>query len=304
MKRLATLALLALLVSACGSSSSTEHARNGPIALSGLPGLNEAQGLFLRDTNGSLRRLTTATNARDVYPSWSHDGKRIAFLRMSGDLASGTGRILVAKSDGSDEHQVGHVVAAAAQIGWSPGDDSLVFSGPKGGIWTVGADGTGSKQIYAEGLDATWSAGGRIVVSRPAHGLMSMNADGSDVRELVHPAQPPRALLPDSYLRPAWSPDGKRIAYVRRVWLPSKDLLYPTTIEIMNADGTGQKTLTKVFDESGTTFSWSPDGRSIAYTDLRDRGPGLWVIPSEGGTPRLLIDNGNYTSPSWGPAGT
>jgi Tol biopolymer transport system component len=296
-----------LFLAACGSGSNTaSQAENGPIALSGQPSLDAAQGLFLRDPNGSLSRLTSAKDARDLYPSWSHDGERIAFLRTSRDLESGTGRLLVANADGSDVHQLGSVVATVAQIGWAPDDDALAFTGINSKVWRVNDDGTGAKQIWGEEAhDPSWSPDGkRILVARFAgKGLTTIDVDTGEVRELTHPGQPARALLPDLHIRPAWSPDGKRIAFVKKVWLPSKDLLYPTTIEIVSSDGTGERTLTKVFDESSVNFSWSPDGRSIAFTDYRGVEIGLWVIPSGGGEPRLLIPSGNYSMPSWGPAG-
>ncbi|MBA3717621.1 MAG: PD40 domain-containing protein [Actinobacteria bacterium] len=306
MKRVLAVTALMLLLTGCGSSSSSDQTKNGSIALSGQPSLSGAQGIFLRDPNGSLSRLTTVTNGRDVFPSWSHDGKRIAYLRMSDDLEDGTARLLVMNADGTDAHQVRDVVATAGQIAWSPDDDLLVFTAAPAGVWTVKADGSEPKrQIFAENAaDPSWSVDGRIVISRLiGHGLTSMNADGGDVRVLTHPKRQPKAVLPDLHSHPAWSPDGKRIAFIWRVWLRTKDLLYPTTIEIVNADGTGQRTLTKIFDESSTTLSWSPDGRFIAFTDLRGV-PGLWKIPSGGGPATALIGNSSsYSMPSWGPAG-
>jgi Tol biopolymer transport system component len=110
--------------------------------------------------------------------------------------------------------------------------------------------------------------------------------------------------LPDSYSGPVWSPDGKRIAYVHKVWTPSKSLLYPTTIETSNPDGSDREVVTKVFDSSGTLLSWSPDGQHIAFTDIRGHTVGLWEVPSTGGRVKLLIDSTHYGMPSWAPAGT
>src|SRR5215210_4235644 len=112
--------------------------------------------------------------------------------------------------------------------------------------------------------------------------VTTKSSDGSDGRELPRPKAPPKAILPDSYSSPAWSPDGKRIAFVRKVWLPNKKFLFPTTIETVDAEGGDRQVVTKVFDSTGTTLSWSPDGESFAFTDLRENVPGLWMIPSTG----------------------
>ena len=301
MKRAAFILVLGLLAAGCGGSSSGSGAENGPIALSSQGGLTEKHGLFLREPDGKLRRLTTA---RDLYPAFSHDGKRIAYVHTQRGLVPGTGLLMVADADGNNAHQVGDLVAGALQIAWSPDDGSLVYSSAKNGLWTVGADGNGAKRIFKDLGDASWSPDGRIVLARPAHALTTMNADGTDVRELLRPKTPPKAILPDTYSVPAWSPDGKRIAYVLKVWLPSKTFLFPTTIETVNPDGSGREVVTKVFDSTLTTLSWSPDGKIIAFTDNRDDVIGLWQIPFVGGEAKLLIDSTHYFMPSWGPAGT
>jgi Tol biopolymer transport system component len=300
-RRAALILVLGLLAAGCGGSSSSGE--NGPIVLSGIT-LNEQSGLFLRETDGTLRRLTGASDIRAVVPAFSHDGERIAYVQLMRGLPGGTGRLMIMDADGGNATQVGDVVAGALQIAWSPDDSSLVYSDVKHGLWTIGADGKGAKRIFADVGEASWSTDGRIVVARPPHGLMTMNDDGSDVRELPRPARPPKALLPDSYSSPVWSPDGKRIAYVLKVWTPSKSFLFPTTMETVDSDGNDRQVVTKVF-ESGTTLTWSPDGELIAFTDLRDDQPGLWTIPSTGGPVKALIEGtSRYSMPSWGPAGT
>lgn len=52
---------------------------------------------------------------------------------------------------------------------------------------------------------------------------------------------------------------------------------------------------------------FSPDGKRIAYVtdkDMGARGGGLWVVSAEGGTPRLVADANNATSPVWSPDGS
>jgi Tol biopolymer transport system component len=300
---------LVLSASSCGGSSSSnaKKTENGPLALSVLEGTKDHQrGIYRRDPDGRIRRLTSSPVGRDFFPKWSHDGKRIAFLRESRELQQGAAKLFVVNGDGSDAHQVGDVVAAAEQIGWSPDDDSLVYIGTNTKVWTVKADGTGARQIHDEDArDPAWSTSGRIVVAGILdRGLTLLNADGADVHEITHPKKPPRALLPTTQTQPAWSPDGRRIAFVQKVGLPSpKTFLFPTTLDVVNADGTGQKTLTKLFDESGVSLTWSADGRSIAFTDLRGSEPGLWVISSGGGKVHPLLRGTVYSMPSWGPAG-
>lgn len=53
---------------------------------------------------------------------------------------------------------------------------------------------------------------------------------------------------------------------------------------------------------------FSPDGKYIAFVKDKNRGIGegdlgLWIIPSEGGTPQLLAEAGKASSPTWSPDG-
>src|SRR6476619_2149449 len=161
---------LSVLAAGCGGSSSSGNQENGPIALSGQRSLSGAPGLFLREPDGTLRRLTTAKKARDVVPAFSHDGKRIAYVHMMTGPHGGTGPLMVVNADGSDAHQIGNIVAGALQFSWSPDDKSLVYSGLPSGLWTVGVDGSRARRIFMDVGDASWSADDRIVIARPARG--------------------------------------------------------------------------------------------------------------------------------------
>jgi dipeptidyl aminopeptidase/acylaminoacyl peptidase len=80
------------------------------------------------------------------------------------------------------------------------------------------------------------------------------------------------------YARPRWSPDGKRIAYLKtgQLW-------------VMLANGTGQRRLTT---RSAAGPSWSPDGKWIAFASLScTGGPGVYRISSTASTakPEVLF---------------
>ena len=92
---------------------------------------------------------------------------------------------------------------------------------------------------------------------------------------------------------PAWSPNGRRIAFVSR--RDGRSHIY-----VMRVDGTGTRRLTNsaADDESPT---WSPDGRRIAFT----RDAVLYVVPSRGGKARPIgrAVGGDVLDPAWSPNG-
>ena len=107
-------------------------------------------------------------------------------------------------------------------------------------------------------------------------------------------------LLNDSTVdsRPAWSPDGTRIAFFRSV--PSDTT--QSGLFLMGADGSGVRRLAPAQNVTGV--SWSPDGTRIAFGNW----PDVYVVRTDGtGLVRLTNAqdpaSGNGTSPAWAPDG-
>lgn len=76
---------------------------------------------------------------------------------------------------------------------------------------------------------------------------------------------------------PAFSPDGKQIAYSDRIYIKPGDL-YPSSHElwVINTDSSGARCLTRLNKDSNP--SWSPDGKRLLF----ERNADIWVINSDG----------------------
>jgi Tol biopolymer transport system component len=120
--------------------------------------------------------------------------------------------------------------------------------------------------------------------------IYTVNADGSGLAKITNDSATDRW--------PAWSPDGKKIAFTRFIQGGDED------VYVMNADGTGQKRLT---DESGDDSypAWSPDGSKIAFMSNRTRCCDIYIMDADGSNTRKLTDNTRLNvNPSWSTDGT
>lgn len=102
------------------------------------------------------------------------------------------------------------------------------------------------------------------------------------------------ASLP--YSDPAWSPDGKRIAFVKRRL--TSDALYGA-LYVMNPDGTGMTEITA--EAVGLRWpAWSPDSSKIAFVSNAAGNGAIYVVNSDGSGLHRLTE-GFY--PAWSPGG-
>jgi TolB protein len=126
------------------------------------------------------------------------------------------------------------------------------------------------------------------------YAIFAMNADGGRQKRLTEAEGDPETARGLFFqVDPAWSPDGRRIAFASRRG-------GTLDIYVMNADGTATRRLTSTKEHDGHP-TWSPDGKRIAFErDDKD----LYVMQADGsGARRLTGLEASESQPAWSPDG-
>jgi Tol biopolymer transport system component len=285
-------ALAALLVAGCGGSSRPK----GPPALIFVSVKDGDYAIFGAEADGShAYRLTKEKGDPaipgglffQVQPAWSPDGRKIAF--SSG--RDGTAHLFVMDTDGTGTRRLTDTDQGDEMPSWSADGKRIVFS-REGAIFEIpAAGGTGHRVGHGTGnaQNPVFSPDGRRIAydyRKPGftnREIYVMNADGTGIRPVTN-------LRYVSGI-PAWSPDGKTLAFQSN--LRGKRF----QIYTIGVDGRGLRQITQA---PANTYAiqpaWTPDGKAVGYS----RDGAIWT--SENGTETQLTSGKNVDSkPAWRP---
>jgi Tol biopolymer transport system component len=232
-------------------SDSVRTEASGPGTPPGITGIAYSR-IYLVNADGSdLRTVSDPATQGDIAPSWSPDGRRLAFVRNEDGYSS---QIWVMDADGANQHQVSHYLRLAQHPLWSPDGKWIAFIGFADAYpvtYLVSPDGSDQHRLLSLGVSGgkpTWSPDGRRLAYLGSSAFVVVNADGLGEHRLAD-------VTGHYFSPPAWSPDGKWIAFTSQPH--RREVSGPWVLNVVAVDGE------------------SPTVRTIAKDVLQDSRP-LW----------------------------
>jgi Tol biopolymer transport system component/tRNA A-37 threonylcarbamoyl transferase component Bud32 len=276
------------------------------------PAIREADSRIWRiDVATGAKRL--AIDADAVQPSWSPDGRRIAYW----GVPRGTARRVLSTVQARPGNPDGRVDAMPLVDDqylnwnpvWAPDGKHLYFASNRGGsmnLWRLAVDeATGKPLGEPEALTTPSRWSGLLSIARDGRRILFATRDGrSDLEKMDFDpvagriAGPPQAILQGSrYVRSCEvSPDGRRIVFHSQV--PQEDLF------VVRSDGSDLRQLTNDRYKDRHPL-WSPDGSLIAFYSNRSGHYELWTIRPDGSRLEQVThtQSPGMVYPLWSPNG-
>jgi dipeptidyl aminopeptidase/acylaminoacyl peptidase len=236
--------------------------------------------IWMVSWDGSQRLALTPAADGTAKPRWSPDGRYLAFLATPS--GSDKAQVMLLDRRGGDARQLTSVSGDIGEYAWAPDSKRLAFT------MRQSVAGPTPKPIVIDALHFKQDEDGYLRAGLGRH-LYLFDVDGNRSEPLTADPEFNEDL-------PTWSPDGRRIAFIRtHEQGPDQDGRADIDV-VETLAGATPRTIVRPYAPNTQKLAWSPDGTLIAYLQgmepkfnayMQDR---LVVVPAAGGVSRSLTD--------------
>lgn len=243
--------------------------------------------IYLKSIPGKTVTQLTTDPSDDSMPSFSPDGKRVAFTSNRG----GNWDIYVMSSDGGQAQQLTSEPEHELHPSWSPDGRMVAYcklgaQSDRWEIWVLDTLNPGVRHFLDYGLFPEWNpdiARSKILFQRARqrgsrlHSIWTVDYINGDA---MHPTEIVSAANAAA-INPSWSPDGSRITFVT-VYEPDMQLdgtPEQADVWFVNLDGSGRTNLTNG-KFSNFQPCWSTDNR-VFFVSNRSGVDNVWAVTTD-----------------------
>jgi len=256
-------------------------------------GRREDNGVYMGSLDSTASTIVLVSDAAALYSSGYllfHQQNALMAQKFDPDRGKLSGETLTLANDVQHDSGTFHTIFSVAQNGvlvYEPGANTV---GDTFALW-MNRDG----KVLGQVAEPSTYKGG--VLSPDGKRLaMAMGEPRPDIwiLDLQHGSRMRLTFDEATHQMPAWSADGKRVAYTSQV---GAFIMAGTSLHAKQADGSGQDELlldSKNLASDQATVSWpqwTPDNRYLIYMlQSGPSGASLWALPnSPGAKPQLVL---------------
>jgi len=246
------------------------------------------------------------------YPTWSPDGRFVAYLKSPPDLNDQSQEIWVWSPETREARALTRLEGRINSFRWSPDGERIAFAGDRFGdydIWTVRvSDGNTTRLTRDTRYEVfpSWTPDSeRLLFVRlndawTNHDVFEMPAEGGEQRLVVRDTDFFDYRAGGTFGYPQVSPDGNEVLFrsYRSGWI--NYWLVPRT------GGDPRPVAAAEADQSHAR--WSPSGDRILYVQNQNGTTEIRTVAPDGGEPEVVVapadgEMGVASAPEWSPDG-
>ncbi len=220
--------------------------------------------------------VTTRYTGPVAQPTWSPDGRNLAYLSHPGFIGLGNNILTIRSAATGEERFLSPRLRYVNQICWAPDGRSVIavaITGTGLGIFRIDTETSGITKLTDGGLAPHLCPDGKTLVfvngetGRPGPIIRKRNLDTGEESELVLI----RGIIYDL------SPDGREVVFQ-----------VGDAVKTVSLNGGQPRELFRGLAQRHAGLSWTRDGRYIIAEATGTASSEIWRVPAQGGTPLKL----------------